>query len=965
VSERRLYKLDWSRGITDGRVGEGAVRDLVNAEFSTNNSLKIRDMLYADRADNGSTISSINTNSAPVLDIIAVHGIGDYEWSLAVLYGDYTDTSVNPAVSYDPTVRIYQGSPLTEDTNLAVPVAGSTAIEGSMLAFDGKSIYVNLINSSGVPQKSNRIYYAGAGTRFRYPSVLTGGTGMSDGHSDVISASMLIGTTKAPNVHFSVYEGERTKTSLKSQVGNSIDSGYDVDVAVFPISDRRNADGSGPGNIQYSVTMRLGVQYKYLDGSVSPITKSKVLRLSLNNTTTSLYSIANVLVCNKDIDTSIESINVYREILSSDNDESVITELELIYVATIFEASSYVPDNEFTGVDFVDRPFEDMHISDVGNKLYNLQPGMPGLLRVTSQNTFKEYLTVSTDVSRTTSGATAVYDSGWLQYTYGTTNVMMLQYECPTINGGSIDLDMKMTGYWDEHGYQLPDGAHDQALTYKISATSAKMAFDGFSSSSSNVIIRDLRPSLPAFNSTFEIRRPNVRYVITGAMIYKVEPGYYTQEYNTIHGIGGTRYAFGLPRSVSLYVLSATTATASLEHINKDTGSTVQDGTSDISTGDFVNDEFVSVYMDQRAATLLTYKDVTGVDEAEVSDVVCNYIRPISGRDFGLNVVQDGETRNSRLVYSEFRRPGLFSKNNYIDYSPRDDGTGVAIAEFNGRLLIMHSTSVYIVDISAGTDVAWRELGAKHNIGCSNRRMFCETPYGVFFGDGNGVYYWDGSSNIKRISENKNYSIMAWYSNAAQSVNGPRFTWRPDTEQLVIFYIVSSVKALIFDTKHQAWLRHEYDEKYTPSGGSETDVLLDPIFIFSHDDNPYVVDRGWSSAIAMPQYTGVSILNQPVSMTIDSGEIDMGVPEAVKKVKNVYLDLEPYSSGLEVALTVNGITKTVAAVDSGRNEIRDRNSFRANTFSVSVVGAAKTGGGEMWAGTIHEIAVSYKLKRIK
>lgn len=380
---------------------------------------------------------------------------------------------------------------------------------------------------------------------------------------------------------------------------------------------------------------------------------------------------------------------------------------------------------------------------------------------------------------------------------------------------------------------------------------------------------------------------------------------------------------------------------------------------------------FIGVY-DVGDTLLLSANEVIGAEPEDVIDVLPSSVAIAAGRMICLNSVHDGQRKPARLSYSEFRKYGTFLDSNYIDFGPRDDGVGVSLAYFAGRLLVLHSTSSYIIDISSGSDVSWREIGAFNDIGCLTNRTVVRTSVGVFFGDSNDCYYFDGM-NISKLTRTPYADVRASYQSIADE--DMVLSWRGDKRQL---WVSNGRDVLVYDFDLRAWHKHSVS---TIEASAMTDVVR---FVNVGGVEQLVIKSATLFAFYKFVDTDTTCKFQ---WGLTTGPITMGSSEFIKKLKSIYLDFDT-STPLEITPSVNdsqgfslwygdqsGDADVIRIPAPGRTVEKVRGSDRSYYLNLKVqanengkwVGdpAVWATGASYWKAAIESFGLSYKPKKLK
>lgn len=399
------------------------------------------------------------------------------------------------------------------------------------------------------------------------------------------------------------------------------------------------------------------------------------------------------------------------------------------------------------------------------------------------------------------------------------------------------------------------------------------------------------------------------------------------------------------------------------------------DGTAVASQdGNYVTDDIVKVlnlkcllcHLDIGEAGIATLEDIIGYSQVEASMVYPRHIAYSSGRLLMLNIIQDTKNRPSRMVYSEFRKYRSIAKSNYIDYAPRDDGVGVCLAEFKGRILVLHSTSAYIMDISGGSGMSWRELGAYNEINALGRHATVESPFGVFFGGQDFAYLFDGQKIIN-ITERPQSRVTVKYREMVAS-GDIFFAWRSDLRQLWIISLSEHDgtgtfrEVMVFDADSGAWHYHKLNEI------EDTATVPHEILALSNQGgNEYVYTKEGTDNIKQFKLD-TGDLTKPFNWGITTGPINMGSSEFQKKLKRIYIDTIGFSNS-DGAPTYGSLYLNVAGFEQdfapGVAHHVTRISSSNKAYYLEFTLHARDFGDGSWNGTIESLGLSYKPKKLK
>jgi len=341
-------------------------------------------------------------------------------------------------------------------------------------------------------------------------------------------------------------------------------------------------------------------------------------------------------------------------------------------------------------------------------------------------------------------------------------------------------------------------------------------------------------------------------------------------------------------------------------------------------------------------------EELGGTDIENIAEINPRHIGIAGGRLFGLNITMNGVHESSKLVYSEFGKFSSFRIDNYIDYGVRDDGEGVGISALKSYVIAHHSSSTYVIDVSGGSDFAWREVGAYTDAGCISNDLIAITPFGVFWCSYNHMWLFTGSRPIPISDE-----IVNTYRRFARTAY--KLSYKEDLKQIIMFS--EGNNALVYDIEERAWHTHNFEEM---SADDKTGSLfsVEGSIYLSHYSNGNI---GHSFRVFERDS------DEHFTWGFNTGDISMGAPEVIKKIKRLYLNtvLEDTSSTPE-NIRINAVG------DQSGNVTIDEDIINGGQLrrSVSVKGYfvnldVKIDRSSFWRGSLDSLGLSYKMKKLK
>ena len=141
------------------------------------------------------------------------------------------------------------------------------------------------------------------------------------------------------------------------------------------------------------------------------------------------------------------------------------------------------------------------------------------------------------------------------------------------------------------------------------------------------------------------------------------------------------------------------------------------------------------------------YNSIGQAGEKYQTSVVAN------GRTFIGNVkrkLDDGvlTKQEDSIYYSEVGRPDVIPLTNYLQLGINDGESIVKLEEFADRLFVFKQKTLYIINISGGSDTQWFVEDQHKNKGVLSHAAVTKTEDGIVWANKNGLYFYDGSKVI-------------------------------------------------------------------------------------------------------------------------------------------------------------------------------------------------------------------------
>jgi hypothetical protein len=701
-----------------------------------------------------------------------------------------------------------------------------------------------------------------------------------------------------------------------------------------------------PMAVEQTFSVEMCVQFVYADGTHSRLSNAAAFSVTTSYANQCI-GIATTVAVSSSISQTVASVNVFRRIVK--RDESVTPELdwELLYTADV--STDIIAEK--------DRVSSESSINKYWSSLSDIDASCDGITSFGKKDTGFNTVVFPDAGSRRSFVGLCAYTSGWFKcgtYTPDAPDSYLMVY-CPnTLIAKGVHT--VWAGQIHESHNEDTDGWYYKRVVGSSTPNEAVIAYGWESLLGSNTYCLGADESVlspEVQNQPTYLMFPIRRYI--GAVDNWVSGSLSLSE-QTQHRAFGAELA-----GTAIFVPTASSVKTNY----------LAEGPTTASGSTMTGPRVMFMFVDNSQAGF-SVESVCGVKDEERSTVYPRKIAFVGGRMIGLNVVQDGKELSSRLSYSEFRRLNAFRESSYIDYDTRDDGSGVAIASFAGRILVLHTTSSYILDISGGSDMSWRELGAYGDVGAISDLAVVSTNVGIFFGSYSDVYWFDGTKLVK-ITELEGRRVSTAYR--AMDKSKVSLVWRGDLRQLWVCERLSNI--LVFDMDRGAWHRHALSEI---SNGEHTTPIR-----FNNVANVEFLTAQYKLLTVDAFYAFRFNPNVPTSCPfqwgLTTGLINMGASEIIKKSKSFYLDLsgvttqpaEPWYLpapneripwGLDIWYTdVTGSVDKFIVPPTGRLVQRIRTSVRRSWLNFKVL--AKLNGSTYWRGSIESLGLSYKPKRLK
>jgi len=884
VTPKLPINLDWSRGETDGEIREGFFYQLKNVELDRVGIVRTRDNLQA----------MFNYGGYDKIRYINADPSGDHSdgWFIGL---DDNYIWLFPANS---------DGPLDSDASRFAWTISDVDPAMCEIAIHGSNIYIATKDSDGEPLGIVQVVYQNERTVFRAPTYV----GISDPEymEDTVPGGWYVADLNAakPKVRSYYVKGFAKMRAIRrdgifnivSYLNSPDNEEYGVGFMVEPVLNESGKFGE-------NTTLEYVLQFVFSNGSIS--VPSDPIRVEINYDEdqgdslpfdTNRYKIATQIMVSNNINQMVKGVRVFRRVVvtsfegNEDNAYSSPSH-ELVAVAWLDENELSPADEEY-GYGF-DDPSDQLYsipsvYNDEKGQWYSIN--LPGWGYINGD----VYHMMDADVKKT---------SGWVKVSG---NVCVFQvdhlFRDGTCNIKTGDIGSGgMIGY-DVTTVEILRTIGNLSAPCEILGTPHATVIGAFWSGGQKVIGVHQENSSP-----YNINFWDMDYLHL-AGLYKLN--------SASNVVASYPWDIGDPDTTSVTGLETEGGNAALSYFSDNLDPAIQS----------------------------LQQEVADLDQ--VSDVKPRYIGIAGSRLFALNVIKDGINMPSLLMYSEFSRPGIFLKNNVIPYGAKDDGEGVAISTSMSYVFAHHTSATYILDISGGSDFAWRELGAYSGIDCIKQDLATSTPAGPMWCGTNYVYWFNGNIIIPISRE-----IIDRYRSATSSFDYIHF--KEDLRQLWICY-GSEVRVLDIDTN--AWHYHNFEE--FGSGYTIVDIMM-------IGTDQYIVIR---SPVGFHYvFKFIESINGYFEWGLDTGWYDYSDPKFVKKAKRIYYEVERDYDSSNTPMVLMTSEGSVSGSISNFHELEDDGMVRksASVRGYKIRSTVTIEAGNFWKGKIKNLGLSYKLKKLK
>lgn len=951
TTPRKLEQINWRNGITDGDIRPGFFSELLNVEMDEPARLRTRDGLIAEAVSvpTEEPCKFLHINSDPS----SLHSNG---WNLFI--SRYT-------------AFIY---PYGEDINHTDAAEIAMPYEIDLDTIDTVILGANVIISScdpttGLPNSVISIVWNPSTSKFSPPSYIQSGDGVY-GQVAVSGGWGVIAYNRTPELFIqstdhTSFENKYHRRLALSRLENNLSTNVENGVGLYVtprLKDTVSTEGTGYTD---RAVVRFVAVFVYADGSLSLPSNEKTYTVDFGDPDAGFDICVSPMV-HKDCFKSIVGVRIYRKIVEGVANPS--PNFDFLMYAPLFDEDIHedtfkVPALGDGNRDLIKTPSSADFLTEEAceNYTYNENENIAGFMQTEWQTYEYWYWEQDNDFFDERIGYSHKFSDDVVHLTAGwikpkSSSDLMMYMPVHYYQDGQMITTIRHFDSNDEgdpntsgHGtgiiIRVPFTGGNIRITDRINAgadLNDNWRINNFDLIENCAIIGShLSPyglvSGNRLNRQVRYRLPNSNFRGNAS-----DPASY--DYDLVCYRGMFRMGSTLPALAEV--------TPEVDHFWF-TGPTVTIGTVPSDEQEGFEKTFAAWRDKAKNQNLPSIEEeFGGVDASNISTVKPRHIGAAGGRLFGLNIVEDDEEQPSKMMYTEFGNFAVFRKDNYLDYGVRDDGIGMAVSNLKSYVIAHHSSSTYIFDISGGSDFVWREIGAYKDVGLYNSKLVVTTPFGVFWCDKNHVWFYDGRQPIPITSE-----IMNTYRSIVPNLE--RMLYKEDLKQVWLVQGNGEV-TYVFDIDGNRWHTHHLTDH------NENTRLFDTIYNVGHSVFINIVDRDY---LNHDFYKFDRNATEPFTWRMDTGRLDMQMPEIIKKMRRLYCHMvrdTSYNSedqNLKIRALGGSSGNITIQDDLVINDEQIRVSTSVRGYHVQFVISVEA--GEFWRGSMESLGASYKIKKLK
>ena len=918
MSKKQLHPITWNRGQTDGDVSNGAVSQLLNCEIDQPGRLRSRDGW--DRVG--------FTEGAKLVAIVS------------------SDPTKNNLDGWEFTFT-FEGilvTPITDDVDLIDDLGtdldypdSSINIRNSTVSVHGETVYVAAVDDDDNQLGMFSIWCPQSEARFTPPKYLEDDS-MYDGELTSDVNDWMASILSKVNPTLSMVEIEDNEKALDidplDELRSSALSSAEVNLTtnkdnacslVYHWSKRTTDTMYGEGAFDHNSVVEFIVQYIFFDGELSSLSDST--RIEAPGVAGEKYFLDLTVALHRAINSAIKGVIVYRRVIINDTETS--NDFKKMFVAWLDKETIETLTEDLGSSESVGMTFG-------VNQLDGVTSNQGPWKSTDGGSTWEEYsITDGSDRCFQLYTADNVYRCiGWKKY--GT----IFHYCLPHYGGNGkfhyspiaqvvwLEFDaIWATGFFGERDYAIQG--------------------DNFATS----VLKDTYVMGSSRLPLHEVSNPYNYHAVGPVWGEDSTPADPVDNDHPTEPWPIELYSPGVLRntSVALSTLDRFESTNSYWNLD-DSESTTSDCTQ------------LVMYRDRIEPRFETVTSVNGVSPEKMVDIKPRSFTIAGNRLIMVDALENELYRPDVLFYSTFGRFGLVSEDNTIDYGSRDTGKGVAVVSYRNNLIVLHSTAMYIMDISGGSDMSWREKGAITTIGLLDIHAICLTPSGPVWGDRQHVYWFNGT-NVLTLTKNVELQIdvSKTYRDKVRETGLDGIMYRHDSRQV---WVCFKSFIMVCDLDTGAWHEHLVEDLVADT----ISRLISSVDYFGNQRmyvEQYVDD---DSVLSTFEINREAFGDTSFVWGINSGNIPIGAPEVIKKGKRIYINTIPDNSTI-VHLFNASITgdeggsisgEYFTKVDGGQTRI----SGSVRGYHIAVEFMTPDGDGA-WTGVLDSLGMSYKLKTLK
>jgi|GEM_PF-3705207 len=200
-----------------------------------------------------------------------------------------------------------------------------------------------------------------------------------------------------------------------------------------------------------------------------------------------------------------------------------------------------------------------------------------------------------------------------------------------------------------------------------------------------------------------------------------------------------------------------------------------------------------------------TFQYESGYKRSDITTATYKKGIVVNNRLFSFGIKQGDRINNDRILISPVNQLDILPESNYLDIVTEDGDEYVSATSFATEILAFKRETLYIIDVSSGTPSTFYMKGAFIGAGVGGENHITNTPYGVYWANENGIYFYNGKfpTNIVigKVEEEYRYayqisdSVSVGYDSKTEKV-------------IVLFRVYLSIKSFVYDMRNKSFVFH-------------------------------------------------------------------------------------------------------------------------------------------------------------